>query len=194
MRKVGRLAAGALVITAALGLTACSANQRPTNKPPQGDTVTPVTVAPSAQKGAGQSPCTADDVTVQGGVGSVPKVTIPRDCRPPERLLTKDLVQGHGKPAQPHDTLVVRYQLTTWSNGKVVDGDFRSGRPFTVRNVGSAEVIKGWNRGLIGAKQGSRRLLVVPPDLGYGAQGKGKVGPNETLVFVIDVLKISSSS
>jgi peptidylprolyl isomerase len=192
MRNVGRLAAGALVITAAFGLTACSANQRPTNQPPTGDTVTPVTVAPKSQQKAKMTPCTADDVTVQGGYGKVPKVTIPRDCKPPERLLTKDVVQGHGEPAQPHDTIVVRYQLTTWSNGKVVDGNFSSGSPFAVRNLGSASVIEGWNRGLVGAKKGDRRLLVVPPDLGYGATGKGPVGPNETLVFVIDILKIKS--
>ena len=66
-------------------------------------------------------------------------------------------------------------------------------RPFTVAPLGRASVISGWNQGLVGAKVGGRRLLVIPPDLGYGAQGaSGVIAPNETLVFVVDVVGINS--
>lgn len=181
------------MITAALGLTACQANDRPSEQPPTGDTVTPVTVAPSNAGAEGEKPpCTAHDIEVSGTYGTQPSVTIPRDCAAPERLLSKDLVAGHGEPAAPQDTVVVRYQLTTWSDGKVVDGNFDSGGSLAVENLGSAPVIKGWNEGLVGVKKGDRRLLIVPPALGYGDKGKGQVKPDETLVFVIDVLKVSS--
>lgn len=195
MRNFSRLAAGAAVLATAFSLAACSNSERASDKPPRGDTVTPVSGAPSAA-GADESEsskptCTADDVKVSGSFGQQPKVTVPRDCRPPERLLKKDLVPGHGTPIKPHDTAVVDYQLTTWSDGKTADGNFGSGKPFPVRNVGSAQVIEGWNKGLIGAKQGARRLLVVPPDMGYGSAGQGPIKPDETLIFVIDVQQIT---
>jgi peptidylprolyl isomerase len=58
-------------------------------------------------------------------------------------------------------------------------------------NVGQAQVIPGWKQGLLGMKQGGRRLLIIPPDLGYGAQGQNPVKPNETLVFVLDAASVS---
>jgi peptidylprolyl isomerase len=60
-----------------------------------------------------------------------------------------------------------------------------------VAPLGQAQVIAGWNEGLIGAQAGSRRLLVIPPDQGYGSQGSGDaIAPNETLIFVVDVISI----
>ena len=51
-------------------------------------------------------------------------------------------------------------------------------------------MIQGWNEGLVGMKQGGRRLLIIPPELGYGASGQGPIGSNETLVFVVDAAQV----
>ena len=56
--------------------------------------------------------------------------------------------------------------------------------------LGQAGVIQGWNEGLVGMKKGGRRLLIIPPELGYGASGQGPIGPNETLVFVVDAAQV----
>jgi peptidylprolyl isomerase len=56
---------------------------------------------------------------------------------------------------------------------------------------GLNQVISGWQQGIPGMKVGGRRLLVIPPDLGYGAAGGGPIGPNETLIFVVDLLAVS---
>jgi peptidylprolyl isomerase len=54
-----------------------------------------------------------------------------------------------------------------------------------------SNLIVGWQQGIPGMKVGGRRLLVIPPEIGYGAQGSGPIGPNETLVFVIDLLGVA---
>jgi peptidylprolyl isomerase len=81
------------------------------------------------------------------------------------------------------------YTLLTWSQGEVVESSWDGGSPATFP---LANVIAGWQQGIPGMKVGGRRLLVIPPDLGYGAQGAGDaIGPNETLVFVVDVVGIA---
>ena len=57
--------------------------------------------------------------------------------------------------------------------------------------LGPGNVIPGWDEGVAGMKVGGRRLLVIPPDLAYGEQGQGSIGPNETLVFVVDLLNVT---
>ncbi|WP_341351072.1 FKBP-type peptidyl-prolyl cis-trans isomerase [Nocardioides convexus] len=83
-------------------------------------------------------------------------------------------------------------RTTTWSPGptsRCWTDSFDRGQTFTVEPLGQAQVIAGWNQGLVGMQKGTRRLLVVPPDLGYGEGGQG-VAPNETLVFVIDAVNV----
>lgn len=134
--------------------------------------------------------CTADDIEVAGGFGENPEVTLPDDCSPPTELLSKDLVAGDGPVAEAGSTLVTDYQLVTWSDGMVLDSSFDRGQPFPLENLGNAPVIDGWNEGLVGIKQGTRRLLVVPPDKGYGQGGNG-IQPDETLVFVVDAVEVT---
>ena len=64
-----------------------------------------------------------------------------------------------------------------------------SGQPFPFQ-LGAGMVIQGWDQGMVGMQKGGRRLLVIPPELGYGPQGAGPIGPNETLIFVVDLVKI----
>lgn len=112
----------------------------------------------------------------------------------PKLLSVADAVPGSGPAAKEGDSLVVKYYGEAWSTQSKFDSSWTDGaknQEFTVAPLGTAQVIAGWNEGLIGAQAGSRRLLVIPPDQGYGSQGSGSaIGPNETLIFVVDVVSI----
>jgi peptidylprolyl isomerase len=106
----------------------------------------------------------------------------------PRKLERVDVVKGKGPAAKPGDQLSVQYVGITFSTGEQFDASWDSGQPFSFQ-LGSGEVIPGWDRGLVGMKQGGRRHLTIPPRLAYGAQGSPpSIGPNETLVFVIDLV------
>ena len=87
------------------------------------------------------------------------------------------------------------YDLVTWSDKQEVDSSWMHQplQPFTVQPVGQAPVIQGWNDGLVGQKQGGRRLLIIPPDKGYGPQGNQGIKGNETLVFVVDAVTVTAA-
>ena len=124
--------------------------------------------------------------TVSANAGEVPTVTAPTGTAPTE-LTTKDIIVGTGAEVLPTSTLTVHYYLMTWSDGKVIESSW-VGQPATFP---LAQVVEGWQKGLPGAKVGGRRLLVLPPAMGYGAAGAGPIGPNETLIFVVDILGVS---
>jgi peptidylprolyl isomerase len=108
---------------------------------------------------------------------------------PPRRLVIEDIVKGKGRPSRKGDTLTVQYVGVSFSTGAQFDASWDRGQPFTTQIPG--QVIEGWNRGLLGMREGGRRKLTIPPDLAYGAQGQPpSIGPNETLVFVIDLVQI----
>jgi peptidylprolyl isomerase len=117
------------------------------------------------------------------------KPVIPKPTgSPPRRLVVEDIVKGKGKAAKRGDTLTVNYVGVTFSTGSEFDASWDRGEPFTTQIPG--QVIEGWNRGLIGMRRGGRRKLTIPPDLAYGASGTPNIGPNETLVFVIDLERL----
>ena len=104
-------------------------------------------------------------------------------------LLIEDKVLGDGEEAVSGKTVTVNY------TGTLVNGDqFDSsiGRaPFSFP-LGAGRVIKGWDEGVSGMKVGGKRILTIPPELGYGSRGAGNVIPaNATLIFEIDLLKVS---
>jgi peptidylprolyl isomerase len=125
------------------------------------------------------------------GTDTKKKPKIPKPSgKPPAKLTVVDLVDGTGAAAKEGDTLTVDYAGTSWSTGKEFDASWNSGQPFPV-TLGQGSVIQGWEQGLQGMKKGGRRLLVIPPDLGYGSSGSGdKIKPNETLIFVVDLRKL----
>ncbi|WP_240037679.1 FKBP-type peptidyl-prolyl cis-trans isomerase [Glycomyces paridis] len=135
------------------------------------------------------------EVSVSQDTGSKPVVGVP-DAAAPAALFVADVVEGAGDEAKAGDSVEVQYAGFNWSNGKEFDASWNRGaQPFAVEPLGSAPVIQGWNDGLVGAQVGDRRLIVIPPHLGYGAAGAGGViGPNETLVFVVDVVSINGKS
>jgi len=110
---------------------------------------------------------------------------------PPTELQSVDIVKGKGKAAKAGDTVSVQYVGVSWSTGAQFDASWdRGSEPFTFP-LGAGQVIPGWDQGVVGMKKGGRRLLVIPPDLAYGAQSPSPdIGPNETLIFVVDLEKI----
>ncbi|MBF6273580.1 MULTISPECIES: FKBP-type peptidyl-prolyl cis-trans isomerase [Nocardia] len=191
MQTLARIIGSAAVAVAAVALTACGGNDNNSASP---STTAPGTHAPAATSAAAAPTashgreCTADDIGVTGGFGQAPTITIPDNCDPPKQLVTKDLVEGTGPAAASGRPVEMNYSLVTWSDKKKLDSSFDRGQTFPL-TLGTGEVIPGWDQGLIGIKQGGRRLLIIPPDLGYGQGGQG-VKPNETLVFVTDAVKV----
>jgi peptidylprolyl isomerase len=109
---------------------------------------------------------------------------------PPRKLVKEDIVKGKGPGAKPGDTVVVHYVGVNFSTGEEFDASWDAGQPFPVQ-LGAGQVIEGWEKGLVGLKKGGRRKLTIPPEQAYGAEGAPpSIGPNETLVFVIDALEI----
>ena len=130
---------------------------------------------------------TVTNPTVSGDAGSKPVIGAPQGSAP-TTLVTNDIIVGTGKEAVATSTLTVHYTLMTWSTGQVVQSSWDTGSP---AEFPLSDVIAGWQQGIPGMKEGGRRLLVVPAELGYGAAGGGPIGPNETLIFVVDVISVS---
>ena len=116
---------------------------------------------------------------------SKPEIPAPQGDPPPE-LVVRDIVRGKGPKAEAGDQVSMQYVGTSWSTGEQFDASWdRGGQPFPLQ-LGAGMVIPGWDQGLIGLRKGGRRLLIIPPDLGYGPAGQGPIAPNETLIFVVD--------
>jgi peptidylprolyl isomerase len=116
-----------------------------------------------------------------------PDVIIP-DAPAPTDLAIEDLTVGDGDEAKAGDFVEVHYVGVSYSNGKQFDASWDRDETFEFR-LGAGQVISGWDRGVAGMKVGGRRRLTIPPDLAYGKQGAGGViGPNETLVFIVDLM------
>jgi peptidylprolyl isomerase len=113
---------------------------------------------------------------------------------PPRRLEREDIVKGKGRRATPGDRITVQYVGVSFSTGDEFDASWDSGQPFSFF-LGAGEVIPGWDRGIVGMREGGRRKLTIPPEQAYGAEGSPPdIAPNETLVFVVDLVKVSPRS
>jgi peptidylprolyl isomerase len=119
------------------------------------------------------------------------KPSIPRPSGPPPpSLVVRDVVKGKGRAAKAGDALTMQYVGVSYSNGQEFDASWDRGQPFEFQ-LGAGMVIPGWDQGLVGIKPGGRRELIIPPNLGYGPQGQPPaIGPNETLLFVVDAVKV----
>ena len=118
-----------------------------------------------------------------------PDVTVP-DSAPPSELVITDDVEGTGDEATSGSEVTVHYVGVSWSTGTQFDASWDRMEPFRFP-LGAGHVITGWDDGVQGMKVGGRRTLHIPPHLGYGAQGAGGViAPNETLIFVVDLLEV----
>lgn len=189
-----RTATLAALAAGSLGLAACasspSASSSSSTTTTAGSaTTSPPTTAPSGTSAPSQIAAVQNPSPV-GTFGTKPVVSPPTGT-PPGQLESSDLITGTGTPVTASDTVTVQYVGVAWSNGKQFDAswDDGSGQPVSFPLSG---VIPGWTQGMVGMKVGGRRELVIPPNLGYGAnppQGSG-IGVNDTLIFIIDLVKI----
>jgi peptidylprolyl isomerase len=188
----------ALVVLSAsiVGLAGCSS----TPKSPSSSATTAVTTTTTATStsttavSTGGGTGTIGTIPIQdrssaGTAGTAPTVVVPSGA-PPTQLESADLIVGTGPAAKDGDSVTVEYVLATYSARKVIQSSWTSS-PFTF-TLGEGQVIKGWDEGVVGMQVGGRRELIIPPSLGYGANSPGAgIAANDTLVFVVDVKRIS---
>ena len=114
----------------------------------------------------------------------------PIEGAPPAELVIEDITVGDGDEARAGQTVKVHYVGVAHSSGQEFDASYNRGQAFDFP-LGAGHVIGGWDQGVVGMRVGGRRRLTIPPHLGYGARGAGGViKPNETLVFVVDLLGV----
>jgi peptidylprolyl isomerase len=143
---------------------------------------------PDSGSSATSSPASSSALPlVTANAGEAPTITAPTGT-PPAQLTTSDVIVGTGAEVLPTSTLTVHYTLMAWSTGQIIESSWDGGQPATFP---LANVVEGWQKGLPGAKVGGRRLLILPPEMGYGAAGSGPIGPNETLIFAVDIIGVS---
>jgi peptidylprolyl isomerase len=180
-----RTALAACLSALALGLSACGDDEAKTD---------PSTAAPTGGGQTTPAPAqTTPEVAEEGGnpkdLDEKPRVDIPKGD-PPTKLVTDDIVKGKGTVAKKGDEVQVQYVGVLFEGGTEFDASWNTGEPFEFE-LGAGNVIKGWDRGVAGMREGGRRRLVIPPDLAYGPSGQPpSIPPNATLVFVVDLLKV----
>lgn len=107
------------------------------------------------------------------------------------QVIKEDTVVGTGDEALSGDRIIVHY-TGKFTNGTVFDSSVSRGEPFQFV-LGSGQVIKGWDQGIVGMRVGGKRTLTIPPELGYGANDYGPIPGGSTLVFDVELLKVESS-
>ncbi|GBF50833.1 peptidyl-prolyl cis-trans isomerase [Leptospira ryugenii] len=103
-------------------------------------------------------------------------------------LVIQDIKVGKGKEAFSGSNVTVHY-VGKLKNGTKFDSSRDRKQPFEF-NLGAREVIRGWDKGIVGMKEGGIRKLVIPPELGYGERAVGSIPPNSTLVFEVELIKV----
>ena len=167
----------ALTLTAALAVAAAGCGSSNDNNSSSSSSSASTEAATTQAAPATAKPRPKPTVKVPGG-------------KPPKKLVVKDLIPGSGPAAKAGDPITVNYIGVNFQGGKMFDNSYDRGQPFPFQ-LGGGQVIPGWDRGLVGMKVGGRRELTIPPSLAYGPQGQPPtIKPNETLVFVVDLLSI----
>ena len=164
------------LLSVCLGLAACGGGE------PATDTAAAPTGTTVAVEGG------AEDVSTDLAEKPVPAVP----DAPADELVVEDIVEGEGPEAKKGDTLSVQYVGVSQSTGQEFDSSWSRGKvPFDLE-LGAGMVIQGWDEGLEGMKAGGRRQITIPGDLAYGPGGQpaAGIGPDDTLVFVVDLEEI----
>lgn len=126
--------------------------------------------------------------TVKEDDKGVPVVTVPKTPAP-KKLVIQPLIKGEGAVVKAGQTITAAYVGVIYGTGKQFDSSYTSGVPLKQR-IGVGSLVSGFDKGIVGQTVGSRVLLVLPPDEGYGKAGNAQAGikGTDTLVFVVDIL------
>jgi peptidylprolyl isomerase len=169
---VRRLIAVLAAVLAALALAACGGDDDPA-------------ATQATEQPAPETETEAADLTDTSAKPVIPKPS----GSPPNKLQIEDIVKGKGRAAKNGDTVAMEYVGMAFSNGEEF-GSSWEGATLPPFQLGTGSVIAGWDKGIAGMRVGGRRKLVIPPELAYGTAGQGPSGPNEALIFVVDLTKI----
>lgn len=163
-----------------------------------GESQPPTAAASASASATGSAPASAssadsltfEGVTVTGAKGETPTISLADDFAPATELKTVDIYKGAGDPVVDGATVTTNYVGMDQQSKTVFDSSFERGEPASFPLDG---VIVGWQEGLLGMQPGGRRLLIIPGSLAYGAAGRPPaIGPDDTLVFVVDMLETQS--
>src|SRR4051794_12075824 len=177
------------LLLAVLALSGCGSSDDASDE--SAATPAPTEAATEAPTEAPATSGPAGKVTVTGKLGEKPTIKVPGGD-PPTKLVIKDIKKGKGDAARPGQNVSVQYVGALYKDGTVFDNSWDRGQPIDFP-LGQGRVIPGWDQGVAGMKVGGRRVLTIPPDLAYGPNGAPPaIGPNETLVFVVDMENITS--
>ncbi len=172
----------ALILIACLALFAAGCGGSGDDSTSSGET------SASTEAAATETSSSAEE-SGSGGEKTKPTVTVPKNVSP-KKFAFQEVEEGTGATAKKGDTVTVQYVGVGYDSEEEFDSSWSRNEPFTF-TLGAGEVIKGWDRGVVGMKVGGRRELIIPANLAYGAEGRPPViGPNETLIFVIDLLAV----
>lgn len=108
-----------------------------------------------------------------------------------QKMIVNDVVVGTGREAKTGDMVEVHYIGSLQSNQQQFDNSYQRGTPFSF-TLGEGKVIPGWEKGVLGMKEGGKRILVIPSDLAYGKDGYGPIPADATLIFAIELLAINN--
>ena len=169
-----------LALVLGVGITACGGDDS------SSETAATATPTPTA------SPANVAEIAagITKNTKKEPKIVTPTGD-PPTQLVIKDIVKGKGPKAKAGEKLTMDYTGYSWSNGEKFDASWDRKQHFPFQ-LGAGMVIPGWDQGMVGMKEGGRRLLIIPPDLGYGAKGVGPIPGNAELHFEVELLKVGN--
>jgi peptidylprolyl isomerase len=176
-----------LLAAAALAVAGCGSDDSSKSSPASSSSKSTATATATATpEPASPKAITALARRIPKSLAKKPRIPAPKGA-PPIKLVERDIVKGHGPAARPGETVRVQYVGASWSTGQEFDSSWSRNQAFSFP-LGAGQVIQGWDQGVVGMRPGGRRLLVIPPELGYGAAGSPPaIAPNETLLFVIDL-------
>ena len=164
----------------ALGLAGCSSSS---------SSPTTTTAPATPDHGCPGHSIPAADLSPAGTAGTPPTIIVPP--APPDQAGDRRPDHGTGPEAKAGDTVTVQYVLATYSSGRRSSRRGPASRSPS-RSTPPEQVIPGWDKGVVGMQVGGRRELIIPPSLGYGDQSPGAgIAANDTLVFIVDLLKIN---
>ena len=158
-----------------VGLAACSSSS-------SSSTTTTTTTTPMVI-GTIASPSAA------GTIGTQPTIIVPTGA-PPTQLESKDLIVGTGPAVKVGDKATVQYVGVAYSSKQIFDSSWRNNQPYAF-TLGNGSVIAGWDKGVVGMQVGGRRELIIPPSLAYMDKAGPGIAANDTLIFIVDLVKIN---